>query len=226
MRTVWLNKKSSNKLILFFNGWSLDENCIKHLECEKYDVLMFYDYTTLDIEENILSELKTYDEVNIISFSMGVWACAAVIDKLENIKETIAINGTLTPIDDEFGIPVKIFNLTLSNLSELTYPKFFKNMFADFKMAQNQLHKMPNRSIEEQREELLAIKDFSSKHNFKHKISYFNKVIISNYDKIIPAKNQIDFWSQRTDLKIIKIDDSHCIFNSFNKWNEILNYGE
>lgn len=226
MRTVWLNKKNSDELILFFNGWSLDENCIKHLDAGQYDVLMFYDYTILDIEEDILNEIKKYSQVNIISFSMGVWASAGVINKLGNIKETIAINGTLVPVDDNFGIPVKIFNLTLSNLSELTYPKFFKNMFADFKMAQHELHKMPKRSIEDQREELLAIKDFSLKNNFTHKISRFDKIIISNNDKIIPAKNQINFWRQRTDLKVIRIDDSHCIFNSFEKWNEILNYGE
>lgn len=226
MRTFWLNNKKSNKLILFFNGWSLDENCIKHLEPEDFDVLMFYDYTTLDIEEKVLDEIKTYDEVNIISFSMGVWAAAAVMDNFNNIKMTTAINGTLVPVSDEFGIPVKIFNLTLSNLSELTYPRFFKNMFADFKGAEHQLHKIPKRSVEDQKKELLAIKDFSAKNNYTHKISRFDRIIISNNDKIIPAKNQIKFWSQRQDLKIIRIDDSHCIFNSFSTCNEIVNYGK
>lgn len=226
MRSAWLNRKKSNKLILFFNGWSLDENCIKHLDSDCYDVLMFYDYTTLDIEENTLNEIKTYKQINIISFSMGVWALAGVIDNFSNIKKTIAINGTLLPVDDEFGIPVKIFNLTLTNLSDITYPKFFKNMFADFKMAQHELHKMPRRSVEEQKEELLAIKEFSQKHNFQHQINRFDKVIISNNDKIIPAKNQINFWNRKTDLKVIRIDNSHCIFNSFSKWDEILDYGE
>lgn len=226
MRSAWLNKKKSNKLILFFNGWSLDENCIKHLDSDEYDVLMFYDYTTLEIEENISNEIKKYSEVNIISFSMGVWACASVIDKFNNTKSVIAINGTLTPVDDNFGIPVKIFNLTLSNLSEITYPKFFKNMFADFKTAEKELHKMPKRNVEEQKEELLAIKDFASKNNFLNKINRFNKIIISSNDKIIPARNQINFWSQGKNLEIIKIDDAHCIFNSFNRWDEILNYGK
>lgn len=225
MRSAWLNKKKSNKLILFFNGWSLDENCIKHLDSDQYDVLMFYDYTTLNVEENILNEIKNYAQVNIISFSMGVWACAAVIDRLGDIKKTIAINGTLIPVDDEFGIPVKIFNLTLANLSEITYPKFFKNMFADFKGV-NIMSYLPKRSVSEQKEELLAIKDFALKHNFSHNFNRFNKVIISNNDKIIPARNQINFWSRGNNSDIIRIDDSHCLFNSFSKWEEILNYGE
>ena len=51
MKYKWLNKEVNNsKLILFFNGWGMDDNVVKHLDVEDYDVLMFYDYNTLDTD--------------------------------------------------------------------------------------------------------------------------------------------------------------------------------
>ena len=44
MEYKWLNRKNNSKLIVFFNGWGMDENIVAHLEFDEYDVLMFYDY--------------------------------------------------------------------------------------------------------------------------------------------------------------------------------------
>ena len=45
MKYKWLNNVKNKKLIIFFNGWGMDENVVKHLDCEDYDVLMFYSKT-------------------------------------------------------------------------------------------------------------------------------------------------------------------------------------
>ena len=72
MKYKWLNKEVNNsKLILFFNGWGMDENVVKHLDVEDYDVLMFYDYNTLDTDFDFNS-LNFYHEKNLIAWSMGV----------------------------------------------------------------------------------------------------------------------------------------------------------
>ena len=54
MKYKWLNRNNNQKLIVFFNGWGIDENIVKHLDCEDYDVLMFYDYNTLDVDFNLI----------------------------------------------------------------------------------------------------------------------------------------------------------------------------
>ena len=247
-----LPAKQSNpkRLIIFFNGWSLDENIVKHMTSNNYDVLMFYDYSDFEIASEILEEIKTYEEINIVAFSFGVWAfgyalchCEALATlptkrlniglerKIQidswiaaspsaprndmecfSLNQVVAINGTLIPIDDKFGISQKMFDLTLNNLSEKTYPKFFQNMFdgeADFT-------KMPKRTVENQKEELLAIKN-----NSKKQIKSFSptKVFIGLSDKIIPVKNQIAFWEGKA--QIIKKQSGHYI--NFESWDEIIN---
>ena len=46
----------------------MDENVVKHLEPEDYDVVMFYDYNNLETD----FELEEYEEKYLISWSMGV----------------------------------------------------------------------------------------------------------------------------------------------------------
>ena len=44
MEYQWLNKKEeNNKLIVFFNGWAMNETPVSHLAFEDYDILMLFD---------------------------------------------------------------------------------------------------------------------------------------------------------------------------------------
>lgn len=222
MQFTWLIKNNSEKLIIFFNGWSLDENIVNHLNSDEYDVVMFYDYDNFETLNNIISQINNYKELNVIAWSFGVWACGTTIDNFDKLKNVIAINGTLIPIDNNFGISKKMFNLTLSNLSEITYPKFFKNMFskeADFS-------KLSHRNIENQKQELVQIQELSSKNTCNENNVFFNKIIIGSQDKIISAKNQLNFWEESKSAHIIKIECGHYIFDLFKTWDEILNYAQ
>ena len=46
MRIEWLNKKGSDRVIVFFHGWGMDAAGVSHLQMED-DVLMCYDYRSL-----------------------------------------------------------------------------------------------------------------------------------------------------------------------------------
>ena len=48
-------QRKTKKIILFFNGWGMDENVVNHLNSEDYDVLMFYDYNSLDTDFDLLN---------------------------------------------------------------------------------------------------------------------------------------------------------------------------
>lgn len=229
MQQTWLIKNNSDKLIIFFNGWSLDENIVNHLTSGDYDVLMFNDYCNLEIVEEIIVKINAYNEVNVIAWSFGVWNCSKVINKFNNLKNIIAINGTLIPIDNHFGIPDRLFNLTLANLSEKTYYMFFKNMFKNDKDMDSA--KLPNRTIENQRNELIQIKKISSEDSISEDINLSSainftptKIIVSIDDRVVSAKNQINFWSLKNNAPITEIDEGHFILNSFKKWDEILDY--
>ena len=227
MKAKWLHKNNSKKLIIFFNGWSLDENIVNHLQSQEYDVLMFFDYENLEITEEILSQIRAYQQTYLIAWSFGVWALSETMDKFEKPSAAIALNGTPIPIDNSLGIPQKIFDFTLSTLSERTYENFFRNMFWDFKDVF--FKGLPKREIENQKQELAQIKHLSAVRENEHRNFCFDRVIISQHDKIIQAKNQMNYWQneyQDGNCRISIIENSgHCVFYGFKTWGEIINYG-
>ena len=203
MKYKWLNINQNNKVIVFFNGWGMDESVVHHLEFSNYDVLMFYDYNNLDTNFDFNS-LDKYKNKSLIAWSMGV-----MVATLFNQKYTsaTAINGTLKPIDNKFGIPQKIYDLTIKGFNEKGAQRFIKSMF-------NENIKLPqiSRDIENQKSELSALKNYTANSNFK-----YNRIILSDNDKIIPTKNQIAFWRIEPN-----ISSGHCPFMLFKKWEELL----
>ena len=209
MRYKWLNQGSNNsKIILFFNGWGMDECIVKHLDCENYDILMFYDYNTLDTDFDFES-LNIYPEKNIIAWSMGVMVSAYLTPSLAlplGEGKCTAINGTLKPINKEFGIHPKIYDLTIKGFNEKGRKRFIDSMFNET------IDINCKRNIDEQHSELIALKNYQANEAFK-----YNKVLISDNDKIIPTKSQIAFWGIEPNLK-----SGHCPFFQFKKWSELL----
>ena len=203
MKYKWLNINQNNKVIVFFNGWGMDESVVHHLEFSDYDVLMFYDYNNLDTNFDFNS-LDKYKNKSLIAWSMGV-----MVATLFNQKYTsaTAINGTLKPIDNKFGISQRIYDLTIKGFNEKGAQRFIKSMF-------NENIKLPqiSRDIENQKSELSALKNYTANSNFK-----YNRIILSDNDKIIPTKNQIAFWGIEPN-----ISSGHCPFMLFKKWEELL----
>ncbi len=203
MEYKWLNRKNNEKIIIFFNGWGMDENIVSHLEPENFDVLMFYDYNTLKTNFNF-SNLNIYTQKYLIAWSMGVMT--ATLFDIEYTNKT-AINGTLKPIDDRFGIPRKIYDLTLKGFSPIGADRFIKSMY-------NEKTNFPtiNREFKNQKSELFALKEYKANENFE-----YNRIIISTEDKIIPTKNQVAFWNKEPNIK-----SGHAPFNQFSKWSELI----
>ena len=216
MKYKWLNQKNNQKLIVFFNGWGMDECVVNHLLPDDYDVLMFYDYNSLETDfdfENIYSYPKKY----LIAWSMGVMT-ATLLDIDYDFRT--AINGTLKPIDDKFGIPKKIYDLTLRGFSPKGAERFIKNMFSNNltptlslkNERENKVLLFPKREFENQKSELEALTHYKANQDFK-----YDRIILSSKDKIIPTKNQSAFWGIESN-----IESGHCPFNHFKKWSELL----
>ena len=204
MKYKWINYKNNKKLIIFFNGWGMDEGIVQHLKPENYDILMFYDYNNLENCFN-LNLFNLYEEKNLIAWSMGVMI-GSICFKNISFNKTVAINGTLKPIDIEFGIHPKIYDLTIKNFDENGRNKFITSMFS----KKEEIFFL--RDIENQRNELIALKNYSANEEFK-----YNKIIISNNDKIIPTKSQVKYWGIEPNL-----NTGHCPFFEFTKWSDLL----
>ena len=215
MKHKWLQKNNNKKLIIFFNGWAMDENAVSHLDCEDYDVIVFYDYGNLDTD----AQLGNYDEKYIIAWSMGVLVSGSdnnnIKEIIKNYSGATAIAGTPLIIDDKFGIPEKIYNLTYKGFNEESSEKFFKKMF-------NNLPKdifCTNRTFESQKTELEMMSNYKFVSDIK-----FTRVIIPDKDFIIPGRNQKRYWEteykSKTDIEIVS--SGHYPFMLYNKFSELI----
>ncbi len=203
MEYRWLNRKNNNELIIFFNGWGMDESVVSHLDCGNYDVLMFYDYNFLNTDFDF-QQLNGYSKKHLVAWSMGVMT-ATLFDI--NLDSATAINGTLKPIDNQFGIPERIYDLTIKGFNQKGAERFIRNMFDKEVVTIN-----TRRNLDNQKSELVVLKTYSANSDFQ-----YSKVFISDNDKIIPTKNQCAYWNM-----VPNLSSGHCPFFLFNKWEDVL----
>ena len=224
MKQYWLNKQNNKNLIMFFCGWSFDYKPFEILNCNNYDVLLFYDYSDMysitdkSYKLNLIFDLQ-YEKTILIGWSMGVYIAYLLKNILPEFDTKIAINGTPFPIDDEFGIPTKTFDLTLKYADIGLQGKFQKNLFKLPKDYDNYIKNPVKRSIDNQKQELSALNDFIKSHNIDYN-EFYDRAIISDTDKIIPTRNQLNCWQDKTE--IIILDSGHFPFYEFNSWEDII----
>lgn len=155
MKQVYIIKKNNPKLLLFFAGWAADETPFKQYCPQGMDYMICYDYRTLDFDTSILEQ---YRQVNVVAWSMGVWAAPIALASVPKEKLLlIAFNGTITPIGDTDGIPEKTFRDTLSGLTPASLQKFMRRMCKDSNAYKAFLAITPRRDFNEIKEELELI---------------------------------------------------------------------
>lgn len=211
MQHFWLNKKENKKLIVFFNGWGMNETAVQHLNCDDFDVLMISDYRDLNFDFNQFN-FSTYNEKYLICWSMGVYAASLFKQNFVDFNKKIAINGTTKMIDDKNGIPERIYEVTVRLLDDNSCEKFITNMFEGGKLNQNV---KITKTLPELKEELIAIQKIKLKEEMT-----FDCAIISKKDRVVPTKNLVHYWENRAPIK--EINSTHCPFEIYSNWSELL----
>ncbi|ADV44063.1 pimeloyl-ACP methyl esterase BioG family protein [Bacteroides helcogenes] len=194
MKQIYIIQRHHPRLLLFFAGWGADETPFKEYRPEDSDFMVCYDYRTLDFDKSGLDE---YKEINVIGWSMGVWAASQVMPQLSlPITHSIAINGTPYPIDQHRGIPPAIFRGTLDGLTGASLHKFLRRMCADGTAFRAFLQVTPRRPLEELREELAEIERINAKASLKAGSFHWQQAVAGSNDRIIPPANQLQAWKE------------------------------
>ena len=216
MEKHWLKHEGNPKLILFFNGWGMDAAAVEHLDASGYDLLMYNNYTGLN---TMVENLDSYHEVFVVAWSLGVWAASQVLSNNGiQINQSIAINGTLNPVDDYEGIPTAIFKGTLSGWAEKTRERFLMRMVGGAKEYLANQTKFGSRSIVDQKSELDSI---FNQVQIKVESSFaFDKVLVGNQDAIFLPDNQRKSWQGKAEL--YSLDIPHFPFAHFTSWEQII----
>ena len=203
------------RLLIFFCGFYTDENCFAEFDNNKSDILFVYDYSDLDFSDLEYFDYTPYTEINLIAYSYGVFACNIACCFLPHIDNSTAISGTIYPIDENYGIKPKIYDLMLNAFNQDVINNFKNKMEAN----SGGIIKGADRSVENLKEELLNIKNYVLNNEIKQNME-FDKVIITKKDKIIPYSAQKLFWGMHNN--IIELDLGHFPFFNFNNFDEIL----
>ncbi len=223
MITEWMHSNNNEWLIIFYNGWGMDSTPFRPLFSQKYDVLGCYDYSDDHCSIDIKSLAQAYDRIHLIGWSMGVaHGHRHFQDVADYFDKTIAINGTLKPVDELYGIPVNICKATLDALSEETSVKFYRRMCRSSSVFKSFMHNRPQRVIDDMKNELAAI--MTDLQEIDGADSIYSDIIISDTDMIVPTKNQVRFWSEVKTGKIKSLESSHFPFYFWKSWDELLEY--
>jgi len=215
MQYHWLNKQNNKKLIVFFAGWSFDYKPFECLDCKNYDVLVLYDYNDLTLPK--IEE--AYDKKILITWSMGVFIAYLLKEVLPKFDQKIAVNGTPYPVNNEFGIPQKTFDLTLKYAETGLQGKFYQNVFTNQEFLGKYLENPIERSIENRVSELVTLDKLIKTTKIEYDKKFYNKAIVGLSDKIIPTKNQLTFWGNLAKT----VDCGHFPFYNYKSWDELCN---
>lgn len=194
------------KLIVFFNGWGMDEDVVKHVKIPRgYKVeIVNYPY---EVDGNIF---YGYKDIIMIGWSFGCYYLAKYL--LENdmwFENVISINGVPETIGD-YGISSKIFDNTLENLTPETLEKFYLNMGTGIKFIP------PKKDFCKVKEELQYFSD-----NYKPLRNVFTKAYIGKRDIIIPASKQTRYYKD-AGVPVSIISCGHYPFLRIKDWFDII----
>lgn len=197
-------------LILFFNGWGMDENCVSEI---KIPINYCLQIVNFPYEYNV-KNLKKYEKIYFAGWSFGAWYLSKFIIENEiKSQNIIGINGH-GEIIGKYGIKEKMIDLTIKSLTEKSILKFYKNMgMADeIKISQEKFFSVKNEII-------------YFRKNYIPLKNVFTKIIVGKDDRIVPFKNQKKYCCENS-IKYVEENFSHYPFEFFKNWNEIIGDGE
>lgn len=206
MKQFAIKHPGNSRLLLFFAGWGMDERLIDFPIMEGYDCMVCHDYRTLAFDS---SELKNYQSIRVVAWSMGVWVAGRVLSGLcLPWEQKIAFNGTSWPIDDERGIPVTVFQGTLEGFSATTLAKFRRRMCGSATALNKFMQSVTARSDRELYEELSCLKHAIDSAGKEAAMWHWTRAVIGLRDRIFPVSNQLRAWRE-SGVETVEHDIAH-----------------
>lgn len=204
MEVRWLKQTGSPEAIVVFGGWAVGPEVFDNLAGDQ-DILFVSDYRDLSAD---LPDLSGYEQVSLLAWSFGVAAYGHwQHGRLDPFQRRIAVNGSLTPVDRERGIPPVVMQKTIETLSAASYLRFITRVFGAGQ---------PEAAIDiaARQEELRAVAARGAAPD-----PGFDHVWISEKDKIFPAANLKRAWAGHS---ISSLAAPHMPFAEFSRWQELL----
>lgn len=221
MKTFLRRFENNRDLIILFGTWGIDEKAFSNLCTDRFDFILFYNYSA--DEPLILPEMKTYRRVTVIGWSLGVWA-AEFYSRRMGIRPdlTIAINGTPVAADDHYGVPLKIFEATLNNITNYSMAKFYLRVFGNKSSFERNRPIIPSRSVKSLHDELRWI--YNRMMEPIQTGFVWDYSLIGTEDRVFRASNLISYWNMHPETRQIIIESPHYLFDNWKTLDELIRY--
>ena len=205
MDCSFLVREGHSRLVLFFSGWGGEECLFFRYRPADADFLLCYDYRSLDFDFRLL---EGYREIRLVAWSMGVWSAGIVLqDACLPFSAKIALNGTLRPVDDAYGIPKAVFHGTLERFDAIVLAKFRRRMCGDAGNVKRFLSCRPSRPPCELLEELSALgREVEARPDPSF---VWTHAWVGAKDKIFPPANQRAFWAGQAGTACRTFGEAH-----------------
>jgi biotin synthesis protein BioG len=223
MKTYIRRREKNNQLVVLYGAWGTDENVFTPLCNDEFDFILFYNYSA--DEALVLPEMKTYEKITLIGWSFGVWA-AEYLSPKTGIKPdvTIAVNGTPMPADDRYGIPLKLIEGTLNNITEENMGKFYLRMFGDKRTFMANMDRIPHRSLKSLHDELRWL--YNRMMEQKEPGFRWDYAVTSEINRVFPSENLESYWSKEKNTKHIVLPQPHYFFHRWASFMDFINFVE
>lgn len=223
MKTYIRRREKNNELVIFFGAWGTDENVFAPLCNDEFDFILFYNYSADD--PLLLPEMKVYEKITLLGWSLGVWAAEYLLPKT-GIKPdvTIAINGTPIPADNQYGIPLKIFEGTLNNITEENIEKFYFRMFGDKTNYLRNQDRIPHRTLKSLHDELRWLYNRIMEQGEPG--LRWDYAVSSEVDRVFPSENLEAYWKTLPDTKHIVVPLPHYFFHIWSSFTDFIGFVE
>lgn len=203
------------RLLIFFAGFYTDPDCFVEFDNNTSDILFIYDYSDLNFDELYYFDFSPYVEINLIAYSYGVFAANEGYEFLPPLNKAVAISGTIYPIDENYGINPKIYDLMLNSFNEDVVHNFKMKM----ELNSNGTIKDAKRTVENLKEELINIKNYVQTRKIEMNLP-FDAAVLTKKDRIIPYSAQKNFWNFHNNT--FELNTGHFPFFEFENFDEIL----
>lgn len=216
MQSAWLHHNHQPECILFLSGWGMDPHPFLSLPSGDYDLYMVYDYRQL--QPISLDRFAGYTRLHLIAWSMGVWVAAQLLaDQADAFATATAIGGTLTPVDQQRGIPPAIYADMADHFNQATLESFYRDMFDREEQLAWFLANRPQRDLQELHDELIAFNNTFIFHGPGKDL--FSQKIVTSRDRIFSGRNQMRAWGKGSSLVR---NWPHFPFSLLASWRELI----
>ncbi len=190
MQETWLKKQGSQDLVIFVLGWAATPNAVQHLAIEGCDIFCVDDYR--EMHELRAEDFTDYRRIYLFAWSFGVWVTEQIARQLP-LYRAIALNGTPMPVDDRYGMRLRVVLRTMQGLAKVGMNPFNEKTYGTVRAIPD--GPFEDRSIEAKIEELQLLAERSK--GAEGSLINWTQAYIADKDEIFPPQKMWDYWQTR-----------------------------